>query len=88
MIFVDEGKWFLQVDNPCRHLQKDYRCGIYEERPLICREYGVEDNEICCDHTSGNARHDREYRSARELERYIRKRFPRSKRPSMRRRAS
>ena len=26
----------------CKHLQKDSRCGIYNSRPLICREYTTE----------------------------------------------
>jgi len=25
----------------CKHLQDDHRCGIYETRPDICREYST-----------------------------------------------
>ena len=38
-VFLDEGVWYLLVHTPCRHLQADNRCGIYETRPNICREY-------------------------------------------------
>ncbi|MEM1063556.1 MAG: YkgJ family cysteine cluster protein [Planctomycetota bacterium] len=38
-VFVDDGAWFVMVHADCRHLQSDHRCGIYETRPEICREY-------------------------------------------------
>jgi Fe-S-cluster containining protein len=37
--FVEDGTWYLIVHTPCKHLQPDNRCGIYETRPEICREY-------------------------------------------------
>ena len=38
-LFVDDGTWFLMVNQKCRHLQPDHRCGVYEIRPQICRDY-------------------------------------------------
>ena len=38
-VFTDEGSWYLLVQNPCKHLGDDNRCGIYETRPQICRDY-------------------------------------------------
>ena len=38
-IYKDEGSWYMLVDNLCTHLQRDGRCGIYDDRPEICREY-------------------------------------------------
>jgi Fe-S-cluster containining protein len=38
-VFTDEDDWYLLVHTECKHLQADYRCGIYETRPQICREY-------------------------------------------------
>ena len=38
-VFVDDGTWYLLVHTTCKHLQSDYRCGIYETRPQICRDY-------------------------------------------------
>ena len=43
-VFVDNGDWYLLVHTVCKHLQEDYRCGIYYTRPQICREYST---KIC-----------------------------------------
>ena len=45
-VYKDEGDWYLLVNNRCRHIQKDGRCGIYEIRPQICREHSNEDCEF------------------------------------------
>jgi len=42
--YKDEDGWYLLVNNPCNHLLADGRCGIYDDRPLICREYT---NDFC-----------------------------------------
>jgi Fe-S-cluster containining protein len=39
--YVDDGTWYLCVYADCRHLQADHRCGIYHDRPEICREYST-----------------------------------------------
>ena len=39
-VFVDDGAWYLLVYLKCKHLDDaTNRCGIYETRPKICREY-------------------------------------------------
>lgn len=43
-VFIDDGTWYLLVDNKCKNLGDDNRCLIYEQRPQICREYS---NEKC-----------------------------------------
>ena len=43
-LYKDEGSWYMLVDNLCTHLQRDGRCGIYDDRPEICREYS---NDYC-----------------------------------------
>ena len=45
-LFVDGDTWYLLVHTKCKHLQDDYRCGIYESRPEICREYSTKDCEF------------------------------------------
>ncbi len=42
--YKDEDGWFLLINNTCSHLQNDGRCGIYDVRPQICRNY---DNDFC-----------------------------------------
>lgn len=40
-VFVEDDTWYLLVHTTCKHLQADYRCGIYEIRPEICAEYST-----------------------------------------------
>lgn len=44
-VFVEKGDWYVLVYNPCQHLQADNRCGIYETRPQICRDYSTRNCE-------------------------------------------
>lgn len=44
--FVEDRTWYLLVHTRCKHLQPDNRCGIYETRPQICREYTTADCEF------------------------------------------
>jgi Fe-S-cluster containining protein len=44
-VFIDEGDWYLMVHTTCKHLRDDHRCGIYETRPQICREYSTDNCE-------------------------------------------
>ena len=42
--YKDEDGWFLLVYTKCHFLQDDGRCGIYETRPQMCRDYT---NDYC-----------------------------------------
>ena len=44
-VFKEEGDWYLLVHTTCKHLQSDNRCGIYETRPQICRDYTTDNCE-------------------------------------------
>ena len=44
-VFTEEGDWYLMVHTTCKHLQADNRCGIYETRPQICRDYSTDNCE-------------------------------------------
>jgi Fe-S-cluster containining protein len=44
-LFNEEGTWYLLVHAVCHNLQSDNRCGIYETRPRVCREYSIKDCE-------------------------------------------
>lgn len=35
-------EWFVQLVSPCRFIDGDGRCTIYEWRPDVCREYEVD----------------------------------------------
>jgi Fe-S-cluster containining protein len=44
-VFTEDDTWYLLVHTVCKHLQPDNRCGIYETRPPICREYSTKNCE-------------------------------------------
>jgi Fe-S-cluster containining protein len=44
-VFVDDDVWYLMVHTDCKHLGADNRCGIYETRPQICRDYTTDNCE-------------------------------------------
>lgn len=44
-LFKEDEHWYLLVHTQCKHLQPDNRCGIYDTRPTICREYSTENCE-------------------------------------------
>ena len=50
-VFKDGEDWYILVHTTCRHLQEDNRCGIYETRPQICREYTTDNCEYDDDWT-------------------------------------
>ena len=37
----------------CIHLQEDYSCGIYDDRPKVCRDFMAE--ELVCGHSREEA---------------------------------
>ncbi len=45
-VFVEDESWYLLVHTTCQHLQSDHRCGIYETRPQICRDYTTDECEF------------------------------------------
>ena len=44
-VFKEDENWYLLVHTTCKHLQPDQRCGIYDTRPIICREYSTDNCE-------------------------------------------
>jgi Fe-S-cluster containining protein len=45
-VFKEDDDWYLLVHTECKHLQPDNRCGIYDTRPNVCREYSTKDCEF------------------------------------------
>lgn len=52
-LFVEDEQWFLMVYADCQHLLPNNLCGIYHDRPQICRSYSTEnceyDDDACYD---------------------------------------
>lgn len=65
-IYIEEGEWFLSVDNRCRFLGNDDRCQIYETRPQVCRDYEAVD----CAYDS-EYDFDMEFRTYEEFKEYV-----------------
>lgn len=67
-VFVEDGEWFINMQTTCRHLQPDYRCGIYETRPKICRDYSTDN----CDYHSGSYGWEHHFTCPEHLDEYAR----------------
>jgi len=52
-VSFEEGKWWLQVEPPCKNLTEDNLCAIYETRPDVCSDYGMGS----CDHLGEQFEH-------------------------------
>ncbi len=48
-LYQCDDEWMVQFESRCRHLQDDNRCGVYETRPHICREFSEKDCEVNTD---------------------------------------
>ncbi|MFK7767692.1 MAG: YkgJ family cysteine cluster protein [Mariniblastus sp.] len=69
-IFTEDNDWFLLVHTPCKHLRDDNRCGIYETRPQICRDYTTKDCEYEDSYTF-----DRYFETPEQIDEYSNARF-------------
>jgi uncharacterized protein len=66
VVFIEKKQWYVGMMTRCKHLQEDHRCGIYETRPKICREYTTEN----CDYHGGEYDFDVLFTSAEQLRKY------------------
>jgi Fe-S-cluster containining protein len=65
-VFVEDDQWYVSFVTNCRHLLPDHRCGIYETRPRICRQYTTDD----CDYHSGDYGWQHHFTCAEHLDEY------------------
>jgi hypothetical protein len=73
-VYQDTDGWYLLVRGRCEHLQRDGRCGIYAQRPQVCRDYSND----WCEYDEPAERHFRQhFRRHAELLAYCRQRFRR-----------
>jgi Fe-S-cluster containining protein len=71
-IYKDEDGWFLLFQGSCEHLGPGGACGIYEQRPQICRDY---DNDWCEFDAPAENGFELYFRNYAELLAYCKKRF-------------
>ena len=82
-MFTEGETWYLLVHTDCKHLQDDHRCGIYETRPKICREYTTAECEFDDSYT-----YEQYFETPEQVEEYANARFSepenfRSRRPQL-----
>ena len=77
-VFVDDDTWFLMVNQPCRHLQPDNRCGVYDIRPQICRNYTTKSCEY-----DGDGLYDLFFETPEQLHEYAIAMLPPEPRPAI-----
>lgn len=65
-LFIEDDEWYLAVQTRCQYLLDDNRCGIYEDRPKICREYSTDN----CDFHTGQYDFQQYFTKPEQLEAY------------------
>ena len=65
-VFTEDEDWYLLVHTPCKHLGDDHRCGIYDTRPQICRDYTTDNCEYEDDWT-----YDRYFETSEQVGEYM-----------------
>ena len=68
-VHIDEGDWFISIDNKCKMLRADNTCSIYENRPIICRKYPPDN----CDLSDGDYQYEAMFEKPEDIEAYARK---------------
>lgn len=64
--------WYLHIEAPCEQLKPNGHCAVYEERPVLCREYdprGCERRAPLSDITAW-------FKNAANLERWLQEKRP------------
>ncbi len=78
-VFTEDDTWYLLVHTTCKHLGPDNRCGIYETRPEICREYSTANCEY-----EENWTYERYFETAEQVHEFAEAVLPRPQRASIR----
>lgn len=58
-----DNDWFIVFPTTCEFLRPDGLCGVYENRPLICREYDI----VGCEGTSQEPAEKIKFENAKQL---------------------
>jgi uncharacterized protein len=70
-VYIDgEDVWHIEFITPCEFLGEKNKCGIYEKRPKICREY---DCDECTFHNNYEEKHI--FKTLKDVEDYINEKF-------------
>lgn len=70
-VFVEEGDWYINIQNRCRKLDKGNRCTLYTQRPRLCRDY----SEASCDFVEGEYDYELLFTDDQQMAEYIKIKF-------------
>ncbi|MBS0261562.1 MAG: YkgJ family cysteine cluster protein [Planctomycetes bacterium] len=73
-VYVEDDVWYLCVYGDCKHILPDYRCGTYETRPQICREYSTNKCEY-----DDKGLHDKLFDTPEQIYEYMEALYPAKK---------
>jgi Fe-S-cluster containining protein len=69
-IYIEKRKWYLMVHTQCRFLDTNTNmCGIYDKRPMMCREHSVKECEW-----HGPYDFEEHFKSYEELKKWMKRR--------------
>ena len=66
-IYVYRNQWYIMIHTRCNFLTPDNKCGIYENRPYLCKEHSVEN----CEYTGDDYGFSDHFKSYDDLLEYI-----------------
>ncbi len=69
--YIHRKNWHIMIHNRCRFLTPQNQCGIYEQRPYICKEHSTED----CEYTGEDYGFTEHFRSYDELLIYVKENY-------------
>src|SRR6185312_8763024 len=84
VVFIEKKQWYIGIMSRCKHLGQDNRCGIYETRPRVCREYTTDN----CDYHGGEYDFEVLFTSAEQLVAYAKEKLAEKRRRKKRRQAT
>jgi Fe-S-cluster containining protein len=69
-VFVDhDNDWLVEFKTACTELRSDFRCGSYETRPRVCRDYPGPTQE--CEFESADSPYKLLFTNVSEFEQYL-----------------
>ena len=69
--YIYRNDWYMMMHTRCRFLTSQNQCGIYEQRPYICKEHSTKD----CEYTSDDYGFTEHFKSYDELLGYIKENY-------------
>lgn len=67
-VYIDRhSDWYVHVDVPCKHTDRDGGCRIYDSRPKVCRDYKADG----CERADTDVENIAEFNSVEEMDAFF-----------------